>query len=205
MSQLYKDKPLLERYETIVGIDEVGRGCLAGPVFVGAYILNAETILVEGVTDSKMIPIKKRTILSELLKNSSSYILKDANTEEIDKGGIGKAITGLIEQIIEEVNDVYKNCLIIVDGQFASKFTTNTHKENKADLNYYSVGAASIIAKVARDAVMDKYHEEFPMYNFNKNKGYGTASHRKSLLEYGEIGLHRKSFKPVQRSMKNVR
>lgn len=205
MLKLYKDKPLLERYETIVGIDEVGRGCLAGPVFVGAYIITPDTLFVEGVTDSKKIPIKKRTVLSELLKNSSSYILKDANTEEIDNGGIGKAITGLVEQIIEEVNDVFKNCLIIVDGQFASKFSANTLKENKADLNYYCVGAASIIAKVARDSVMDKYHEEFPMYNFNKNKGYGTASHLRSLLEYGEIALHRKSFKPIQRSMKNVR
>jgi ribonuclease HII len=203
--QSYKDLPLLQNYSTIIGIDEVGRGCWAGPVLVGAYVLSLDTVYIDGVTDSKAISAKKRLSLSGLLKNQSRYILKIAEPARIDVRGVGYAVTSLMQEIIEEVNSIYDDCLIVVDGQFASKFTKNTIKETKADYNYYTVGAASIIAKVERDRIMDEYHTKYPSYNFCKNKGYGTADHRKAIAEYGVIDLHRRSYKPIHEALKNVR
>jgi ribonuclease HII len=203
--QNYKDFPLLQQYKTIIGIDEVGRGCWAGPVLVGAYVLDLDTTYVDGVTDSKAISAKKRLTISELLKNQSRYILKIAEPAKIDIKGIGYAVTSLVHELIEEVNSIYDDCLIVVDGQFATKFTKNTLKENKADYNYYTVGAASIIAKVERDRLMDEYHIQYPSYNFCKNKGYGTADHRRAIAEYGVIDLHRRSYKPIHEALKNVR
>lgn len=201
----YKDIPLLQKYSTIIGIDEVGRGCWAGPVLVGAYILTNTTPFVDGVTDSKAISAKKRVAIFEQLKNESKYILKMAEPARIDLKGIGNAVTSLMHEIIDEVNLAYDNCLIVVDGQFATKFTSNTLKETKADYNYYTVGAASIIAKVERDRIMDEYHLQFPNYNFCKNKGYGTADHIKAIAEFGVIDLHRRSYKPIHEALKNVR
>ncbi len=193
----YKDLPLFENYSHIIGIDEVGRGCWAGPVHVGAYVISPETKFVEGITDSKMLNLKKRMYYSSKLKEGNNFRIKFADKDDIDKGGIGKAIQNLILSLITELDPLYPNSIFVVDGQFAHPFTKNTIKEKKADLNYYSVGAASIIAKVERDLVMSQYHKIYPSYNFNRNKGYGTKGHQNALKEFGVTDLHRRSFKPV--------
>ncbi len=198
----YKDFPLFEKYENVIGIDEVGRGCWAGPVYVGAYVINSSTKFLEGITDSKMLNLKQRTYFSKKLRDQDNFRLKFADRGEIDKGGIGKAIQNLILELISELDPIYPNSVFVVDGQFAHPFTKNTIKEKKADMNYYSVGSASIIAKVERDLIMSEYHKSFPSFNFNRNKGYGTKGHQAALKEFGVTDLHRKSFRPVAETQK---
>ena len=182
-----------EHVEYICGIDEAGRGPLAGPVVVASVIMKPDSFL-EGVNDSKKVSEKKREKLYEqIIEEAVSYSVGIIDQNEIDeinilnatKKGLTESIKGLKvkpERIIVDALDKIDTCGIpympIVKG----------------DAKCYSIAAASIIAKVTRDRIMRQWDEVYPMYGFARHKGYGTAAHIAAIKEYGLCPLHRRSF-----------
>lgn len=182
-----------EHVEYICGIDEAGRGPLAGPVVVASVIMKPDSF-IEGVNDSKKVSEKKREKLYEqIIEEAVSYSVGIVDQNEIDeinilnatKKGLTESIKGLKvkpERIIVDALDKIDTCGIpympIVKG----------------DAKCYSIAAASIIAKVTRDRIMRQWDEVYPMYGFARHKGYGTAAHIAAIKEYGLCPLHRRSF-----------
>ncbi|MFS8130723.1 MAG: ribonuclease HII [Candidatus Dojkabacteria bacterium] len=182
-------------YDLVAGIDEVGRGCLAGPVAMGGYIFSADHPVFRGINDSKKLNEDARDRKYSKLREND-YIVQYGSVEEIDSKGIGKVLHGIIENIINQFTEKYvsKNILFLIDGQFAKNFGDNTKKIIKGDSTYYTIAAASIIAKVERDSLMKEIHKSYPSYGFNRNKGYATKFHREMIKLHGLSEMHRKSF-----------
>jgi len=185
-----------EKYLEVIGIDEVGRGCLAGPVYVAGYLYSLNTSAVSGINDSKLLTKAAREKVFEKIKEHLFHI-EIGSVEEIDQIGIGKTIEKLISNIInffKSNNKDGRNQIYIIDGQFSKDFGTNSRKIIKADSTFYSVAAASIIAKVSRDRYMIELSEKYPQYELAKHKGYATRLHRVILEEIGQSEIHRMSF-----------
>lgn len=202
-----KDIELLNQFsaDLIIGIDEVGRGAWAGPVCIGAFVLDVNSHnLVEGVNDSKQVKKAKREELS-LLLGTNKHLILTGDLDSINKYGIGKTITDLIFEAVKEltdyINSINKRAIFIVDGQFKASFGDNSVKRIKADSTFYSVAAASILAKVYRDNLMSSLHTSYNQYYFNKNKGYPTPEHLNALKLYGVSKLHRTSFRPISNQL----
>ena len=178
----------------IAGIDEVGRGTLAGPVIAAAVILDRKNI-PEGINDSKKIPKAKRILLAEKIKENSIYAYGAASEIEIDEINILQASLLAMKRASDRLSVVPKTTLI--DGNFKPDIKNNTISIIKGDSKSVSIAAASILAKVYRDEIMLKYSKQFPEYGFQTNSGYGTKEHLSALKNYGITPIHRKSFKPV--------
>ena len=178
----------------IAGIDEVGRGPLAGPVIAAAVILDRKNI-PEGINDSKKIPKAKRILLAEKIKENSIYAYGAASEIEIDEINILQASLLAMKRASDRLSGVPKTTLI--DGNFKPDIKNNTISIIKGDSKSVSIAAASILAKVYRDEIMLKYSKQFPEYGFQTNSGYGTKEHLSALKNYGITPIHRKSFKPV--------
>jgi len=179
----------------IAGVDEVGRGCLAGPVFAAAVILNSD-INTKGIKDSKKISFKNRMFLSKYIKKNSTFAIAFASVEEIEKLNILNASLLSMKRALDKLRR--KPSMIYIDGIFAPKNLKIKHKTFiKGDEKITSIAAASIVAKATRDQFMIKLGRNFPKYKWNKNFGYGTAEHLKSLKKYGITKHHRKKFKPI--------
>lgn len=178
----------------IAGIDEVGRGPLAGPVIAAAVILDRKNI-PEGINDSKKIPKAKRILLAEKIKENSIYAYGAASEIEIDEINILQASLLAMKRASDGLSIVPKTTLI--DGNFKPDIKNNTISIIKGDSKSVSIAAASILAKVYRDEIMLKYSKQFPEYGFQTNSGYGTKEHLSALKNYGITPIHRKSFKPV--------
>ena len=179
----------------IAGVDEVGRGCLAGPVFSAAVILN-NNINTKGIKDSKKISFKNRMLLSKYIKKNSTFAIAFASVEEIDKLNILNASLLSMKRALNKLKQ--KPSMIYIDGIFAPKNLKIKYKTFiKGDEKIISIAAASIVAKATRDEFMIKLGKNFPEYKWNKNFGYGTEEHLKSLKKYGITKHHRKKFKPV--------
>ena len=178
----------------IAGIDEVGRGPLAGPVIAAAVILDRKNI-PEGINDSKKIPKSKRILLAEKIKENSIYAYGAASEIEIDEINILQASLLAMKRASDRLSVVPKTTLI--DGNFKPDIKNNTISIIKGDSKSVSIAAASILAKVYRDEIMLKYSKQFPEYGFQTNSGYGTKEHLSALKNYGITPIHRKSFKPV--------
>ena len=178
----------------IAGIDEVGRGPLAGPVIAAAVILDRKNI-PEGINDSKKIPKAKRILLAEKIKENSIYAYGAASEIEIDDINILQASLLAMKRASDGLSVVPKTTLI--DGNFKPDIKNNTISIIKGDSKSVSIAAASILAKVYRDEIMLKYSKQFPEYGFQTNSGYGTKEHLSALKNYGITPIHRKSFKPV--------
>ena len=179
----------------IAGVDEVGRGCLAGPVFAAAVILNNK-INTKEIKDSKKIPFKKRIYLSKHIKKNSVYAVGKASINEINKLNILEASLLAMKRAITKLR--VKPALVYIDGIFAPKNMKIKYKTFvKGDENIKCIAAASIIAKTSRDLFMIKLAKKFPKYRWNKNFGYGTKDHLNGLKKYGITKHHRKKFKPV--------
>ena len=178
----------------IAGIDEVGRGPLAGPVIAAAVILDRKNI-PEGINDSKKIPKAKRILLAEKIKENSVYAYGAASEIEIDEINILQASLLAMKRASDRLSVVPKTTLI--DGNFKPDIKNNTISIIKGDSKSVSIAAASILAKVYRDEIMLKYSKQFPEYGFQTNSGYGTKEHLSALKNYGITPIHRKSFKPV--------
>ena len=179
-------------YNLICGVDEVGRGPLAGPVVCAAVIMPLDDI-IEGVDDSKKLTAKKRERLSEIIKEKAvAYAICRVEPQEIDEINILNATKLCMKNAVESL--AIKPDFVITDGNMTLDITTPQESIIKGDALSYSIGAASIIAKVYRDKIMDGYAEEYPDYAFEKNKGYGTAAHINAIVEKGLCPIHRRSF-----------
>jgi ribonuclease HII len=187
------------QYTRIVGIDEVGRGCWAGPVAVGAYVFGSTTKILDGIQDSKKLTIKHRQEKHSILKDHK-YLVELATVEEIDFLGIGKTVEMIIKRIIDKLNST--DTMFLIDGQFSQDFGKNTKKVIHGDSIYYSIAAASILAKVERDDLMCSLDLQYPGYRFSKHKGYGTKEHRDLIKINGICDLHRKSYQPIQQYLR---
>lgn len=189
----YENQLRSKGFEFICGIDEAGRGPLAGPVVVASVIMPADSI-IEGVNDSKKVSEKKREKLYDLiLEEAISYGVGIIGQDEIDDINILNATKKSLTMSLKELDK--KPDLIIVDA-LTHIDTLGIPYESiiKGDAKCYSIAAASIIAKVTRDRIMREWDKVYPQYGFATHKGYGTAAHIKAIKEYGPCPLHRKTF-----------
>ncbi|MGJ0113910.1 ribonuclease HII [Campylobacter molothri] len=189
MKILFPENELLPEYdENLVGIDEAGRGALAGPMMMAACKLNKK---IDGLCDSKKLSEKKREKLYEIIIQNSNYLILAFSSEQIDNLGLSACLkTGLT--LIKRHFKIHSHFLY--DGN--TNFGINNIKTLvKADAKILQVSAASILAKVSKDRVMNFLAKEFPYYEFEKNKAYGTKIHRELIAKFGICKLHRKSFK----------
>lgn len=188
---------LLARYQENLlecGTDEAGRGCLAGPVTAAAVIL-PDNFRNKILTDSKQLSEKKRIFLQPIIEQEAiTFGFCHVFEEEIDKINILNASITAMQRSIKELSPQPE--FIIVDGNKFKPYLNIPHETIiKGDGKYLSIAAASVLAKIYRDSYMEKIHEEFPMYNWKKNKGYPTTEHREAIRKYGVTKYHRKSFK----------
>lgn len=176
------------------GCDEAGRGCLAGPVVAAAVIL-PPNFSNKVLNDSKKLSEKKREELAPLIKEQAlSYGIGVVDHEEIDKMNILNASFEAMHRAIRALSPAPE--LLLIDGNRFNPFAGIDHQcIIKGDGKYLSIAAASVLAKTHRDHLMEDYHEKYPVYDWDKNKGYPTKKHREAIFIHGATPLHRKSFK----------
>lgn len=182
----------------IAGVDEVGRGPLVGPV-VAACVVLPEKFNLDGLTDSKKLSEKKREFYFEEVKRQALGIgVGIIDEKKIDEVNIYEATKLAMK---EAINECKKNCKIehILIDAMPLELDVPTTSIIKGDLKSITISAASVIAKVTRDRMLDELHEKFPMYDFKKNKGYPTKKHLAAIEEYGIIDEHRRSYGPVKK------
>ena len=179
-------------YKFICGVDEAGRGPLAGPVCAAAVILPPDTI-IEGVNDSKKLSEKKREELFDVVINTAlSYCIAFGSVEEIEEHNILATTMMTMKRTVEGLD--VKADYAIIDGNRMPNLDIPGNFVVKGDANSMSIAAASILAKVSRDRLMLEYAKEYPQYCFEKHKGYGTKLHNEMILKYGPSKIHRMSF-----------
>ncbi len=182
-------------YRYIIGVDEVGRGPLAGPVVCSAVVMPLDGAdLIIGVDDSKKLSAKKRESLAKEIKEKAiAYTMVEVSEKVIDEINILEATKLGMKQAIEGLK-LSEGAIVLTDGNMTLDIALPQHSVIHGDALSYSIGAASIIAKVHRDAMMNEFAKEYPHYAFEKNKGYGTEEHIKGIKEYGLCPIHRRTF-----------
>ncbi|GAB1467225.1 ribonuclease HII [Aliarcobacter cryaerophilus] len=175
--------------KNLCGIDEAGRGPLAGPLVVAGVILEKDIL---GLNDSKVLSEKKREKLFDEIKEKSKYHIVFKSAKEIDDFGISFCLKSSILEIMEKLQEFSDNFLMDGNTNFG---IVNLQKEIKADAKYKEVSAASILAKVSRDRFMDEISPLYANYNFHKHKGYGTKAHIEAIRKFGRSDIHRFSFR----------
>ena len=176
----------------IAGVDEVGRGCLAGPVIAASVILKRP---IKGLMDSKRLSSKKREDLSQIIIENSVFAIGAADSQEIDQINILQASLLAMQRSLEKLDMQPKK--VLVDGNHIFETSIEIEAIVGGDNLIPSISAASIVAKVFRDRLMMAYSKEFPNYGFDKHKGYPTKLHKEMLKKYGLTRIHRKTFKGV--------
>lgn len=188
-------------FKCIAGVDEVGRGCLFGPVFAAAVVLNPDAP-IRGLNDSKIIDAASRESLAfEIQKRALAFAYGSADVFEIDQINIYQASRLAMRRAVEALT--LQPDYLLVDA-LALDFPAEQLALIDGDAKCRAIAAASILAKVHRDACLTRWHEVFPQYNLASNKGYSTPDHRRALVEHGPTLLHRFSFAPVRDSTKDV-
>lgn len=183
----------------IAGVDEVGRGPLAGAVVAAAVILDPENP-VEGLLDSKMLSEAKRQKLDPIIRERAlAFCIAEASVEEIDEINILHASMLAMKRAVEGLGVEPK--LVLVDGNRCPDLAYPSQAVIKGDQKILSISAASIIAKVYRDQQMMDLHAAHPQFGFDRHKGYPTAQHRAAIIEFGITPLHRQSFAPVKKAL----
>lgn len=183
----------------IAGVDEVGRGPLAGPVVTAAVILDPARPIT-GLTDSKKLTQKRREQLVPIIQQQAlCWAMGRAEVAEIDQLNILQASLLAMQRAVAALS--IQPTEVLVDGTHLPVFNCPAQAIIKGDLLEPAIAAASILAKVARDAEMLDWHQQFPGYGFDRHKGYPTLQHRQALIELGPTDIHRRSFKPVQLSL----
>ncbi|MCL5254635.1 MAG: ribonuclease HII [Gammaproteobacteria bacterium] len=178
------------------GVDEAGRGPIAGPVIAAAVILDPNNPII-GITDSKKLSEKKRNALNlEIREKALCWSIAHCTVEEIDELNILHATMLAMKRAIESLHQ--RPELVLIDGNRLPKIALPAEAIIGGDLKEACIGAASILAKVERDRQMLEWHDLYPQYNFAKHKAYGTAEHLAALKEHGVSPIHRKSFRPVR-------
>lgn len=178
----------------VAGVDEVGRGPLAGPVVCAAVIMPAdENLMIDGVDDSKKLSAKKREALDLLIRERAlAYSIFEVSEKEIDEINILQATRKGMREALLSLKITPD--AVLTDGNMTLDIPFPQRSVIHGDALSYSIGAASIIAKVYRDALMDELAEIYPAYGFEKNKGYGTAAHIAAIREVGACPVHRRTF-----------
>lgn len=181
-------------YSLVCGIDEVGRGCFAGPVVVGAVVFPKDSLLIEGVADSKLLKPRQRERLAEVIKKSALvWSIAEIGVTVINKVGIGKATQMAFRKAIKSLEK--SPDFVVIDAFYVQHLNRKKQRPIKdGDKVCVSISAASIIAKVYRDKLMKKLHKRYPKYGFAKHKGYGTKQHQEAIRKYGLTRIHRRSF-----------
>lgn len=194
-----------QRKKKVAGLDEAGRGPLAGPVISAATVAETKKLrpLFKKVKDSKKLaPLKRKDIYRIVIRHPSiewgigrvsEKIIDKINILEATKLSMGRAIKNLEKKIKkgEKINS------LVIDGNFKIDFPLPQKSVIKADEKIFTCKISSIIAKVYRDSIMVKYHQQYPQYGFDRHKGYPTKHHKRMLKKYGPCRIHRKSFRPV--------
>lgn len=193
--------PKFSDFQFEAGADEAGRGCLCGPVTAAAVIL-PDNFHSELLNDSKQLTEKQREYLRPYIEDKAiCFKVVHLTPEEIDQINILNASIKAMQQCVISLNP--KPQYLIVDGNRFKPFSDIPYSTIvKGDSKYLSIAAASVLAKTYRDEYMDGIHQEFPMYNWKKNKGYPTIEHRKAIELYGSTIYHRKSFKLLPEQLK---
>ena len=198
----FYEKKFWQKGYQVLGLDEVGRGSLAGPLVVAAVCFpsqKSKVIESLGIKDSKKLSAKKREKLSQTIKKQADRIfISKINVSYINKYGISKAFQNGVRKIVNQMKKANKKIFILIDG-FQVKYLRGVGLKNqkaiiKGDEKSISIAAASIIAKVYRDKLMEKLAKKYPLYHLDKNKGYGTKEHIKALRKYKQSPIHRLLF-----------
>lgn len=196
----FERKLYSEGNDFIAGTDEVGRGCIAGPV-VACAIIMPKDVIIEGVTDSKLLTDKKRRLLKEeIISKAIAYEVTFISEEEIDQINILEASR---KAMVESINKLKIKPDYVLADAMKLPIDIPTMDIIKGDLRSHSIGCASIVAKVIRDDFMIELSKEYPGYDLEKNKGYPTPVHKNKLLEIGVTPIHRKTYEPVRIALEN--
>ncbi len=208
-----------QRYKFVVGLDEVGRGPLAGSVIAAAVSVSSsiyKVIKLKGINDSKKLSEKQREEFYKILTKHSAIswgigivsekVIDKINILEATKLAMARAIASLIsksqypisKQIQNPKSKILKPEFLLIDGNFGIDSKIPQKSIIKGDEKVFSISVASIVAKVTRDRLMQKMHKKYPQYGFDKHKGYGTKLHIKNLEKFGPCKIHRKTFDPVR-------
>lgn len=188
----FENKVIASGYSAVCGVDEAGRGPLAGPVCAAAVILPQNTV-IDGVNDSKKLSEKKREQLFDVITEKAlAYCVAWASVEEIEEINILNAAMLAMKRAVEGLS--IKADFALIDGNKTPDLDIPAYPIVKGDARSMSIAAASILAKVSRDRLMYEYDIKYPQYNFAKHKGYGTTLHREMILKYGPCEIHRPSF-----------
>ncbi len=195
MDLLTLEREYLQKgFTAVAGVDEVGRGPLAGPVVCAAVILPLEEeVRIAGIDDSKKLSAKKRELLAEQIKRTArAYSICEVDAQTIDEINILQATRLCMKRAVESLS--ISADMVLTDGNMTLDISVPQRSIVKGDALVCSIGAASILAKVYRDTLMREYAKEFPEYGFEKNAGYGTAAHIQAIRETGICRIHRKTF-----------
>lgn len=189
----FEDKLWAEGFKRIIGLDEVGRGCLAGPV-VAAGVIFEPGVRIEGIRDSKTIPMKEREYLADQIKEKALFwSVNEGSIQEIDKLNILWASLATMQKCVDE-KDATPDYLLVDGNRYTASLIPYTCLI-KGDNRSMSIGAASILAKVYRDNLMKQLAAKFPEFGWETNMGYPTPHHKKALKKFGKTKHHRLSFK----------
>ncbi len=191
----------------VAGVDEAGKGPLAGPVTAGAVVIHKTEQIVEGVRDSKlMTKLQREKAFEAICEHASAFGIGIVEPAEIDLIGIDFAVKKAMLMALQEIEHKINAKLdyVIVDGSKTKKLDTyNAQRILKGGLYHYSISAGSILAKVTRDRIMKKMDQQYPQYNFAEHVGYGTKKHLRAIQTYGPCPIHRKSFEPIKSFVTN--
>jgi ribonuclease HII len=202
----YEHKALNNGYKKVAGVDEAGRGPLAGPVVSAAVILPMD-FSCPGITDSKKLSEKKRNEFFPVIKEQAICVATGiVSHQKIDQINILQASLLSMKRAVENLAPTDNFALpdsllpdfLLIDGKFTIEMDIAQSAIVKGDSKSISIAAASIIAKVTRDAIMKDLHEQYPLYNFIQHKGYPTKEHKQAILKHGPCPVHRKTFKGVK-------
>ncbi|MFO7749558.1 MAG: ribonuclease HII [Desulfobacteraceae bacterium] len=192
----YEHEAVKKGYQRIAGVDEAGRGPLAGPVVSAAVILPPD-FSGQGINDSKKLSAKKRShCYTVIMENALAVATGTASPGEIDEINILNASMISMKRAVEGLG--LPPDFLLVDGRFLIDSTVQQRAIVKGDSLSISIAAASIVAKVTRDAMMETLHDTYPWYGFNRHKGYPTRAHKEAIVRHGPCSQHRKSFKGVK-------
>lgn len=180
----------------ICGVDEAGRGPLAGPVYAACVVLN-DAYAIDGLADSKKLSEKKRNALEfEVKKHAKAWAISYASVQEIDQLNILQASLLAMKRAVESLP--FTPDLVLIDGNQSPRLHCPMQTIVRGDSLIPEISAASILAKTARDAEMQRMHKHYPQYGFDKHKGYPTKAHLAALQQYGTCEIHRQSFVPIR-------
>jgi len=195
----YEMQAVTDGYARIAGIDEAGRGPIAGPVVSAAVILPPSSP-IEGVTDSKQLTPKKRDLLyRKIYEHAVSVGIGIVDPAEIER--INILYASLLSMKMSVQNLMPQPDFLLIDGIFRIQYALPQKAIPKGDCLSISIAAASIVAKVTRDRLMEKYHCEYPEYGFDKHKGYPTKEHKDAVRKFGCCPIHRKSFRGARETL----